>query len=148
MFYLYYFLFIKVLLFPEVDASRTFSNDICEIYKVLGVEAARMALLNELKAVISFDGSYVNYRHMSVLCDTMCQPGYLMPITRHGINRTGRGPLMKCTFEEMVEMLVDAAVYAETDSMNGVSENLLLGQVAPLGTGDFDLIIDETKLSG
>jgi len=136
----------QILSSKGVNSERTVSNDIVEILQVLGIEAARQALLNELRAVISFDGSYVNYRHLALLCDTMCQKGFLMAITRHGINRVDRGPLMKCSFEEMVEMLVDAAMYGETDHMRGVSENVLLGQLAPIGTNSFDLVVDVDKL--
>lgn len=70
--------------------------------KVLGIEAVRKALERELYHVISFDGSYVNYRHLALLCDTMTCRGHLMAITRHGINRQDTGPLMKCSFEETV----------------------------------------------
>lgn len=69
---------------------------------MLGVEACRAALLNEVRAVISFDGSYVNYRHLAMLCDIMTFRGHLMSITRHGINRQETGPLMRCSFEETV----------------------------------------------
>jgi len=69
---------------------------------VLGIEAVRKALERELYHVISFDGSYVNYRHLALLCDTMTCRGHLMAITRHGINRQDTGPLMKCSFEETV----------------------------------------------
>ena len=137
----------QILSSKGVNSERTVSNDIVEILQVLGIEAARQALLNELRAVISFDGSYVNYRHLALLCDTMCQKGFLMAITRHGINRVDRGPLMKCSFEEMVEMLVDAAMYGETDHMRGVSENVLLGQLAPIGTNSFDLVVDVDALT-
>ena len=136
----------EVLTCPRVDATRTTSNDITEIFAVLGIEAVRRALLRELRAVISFDGSYVNYRHLAVLCDSMTQKGYLMSITRHGINRVEKGPLKKCSFEETVEILMEAAIFAETDHLRGVTENIMLGQLCPLGTGDPDLLIDEEKL--
>ena len=68
----------------------------------MGIEAVRKALERELYHVISFDGSYVNYRHLALLCDTMTSRGHLMAITRHGINRQDTGPLMKCSFEETV----------------------------------------------
>lgn len=71
---------------------------------MLGIEAVRKALERELNHVISFDGSYVNYRHLSLLCDTMTCRGHLMAITRHGINRQDTGPLMKCSFEETVSV--------------------------------------------
>jgi DNA-directed RNA polymerase II subunit RPB1 len=135
----------EVMLIPEVDFSRVQSNDIVEILNVLGIEATRKALLFHVRMVISFDGSYVNYRHLGTLCDVMTQRGHLMAITRHGINRTNMGPLMKCSFEETVEILMDAAIYAETDWMRAVSENCLMGQMAPIGTGVFDLYMDDKK---
>ncbi len=70
--------------------------------QVLGIEAVRKAVEKELYHVISFDGSYVNYRHLALLCDIMCCRGHLMAVTRHGINRQDVGPLMKCSFEETV----------------------------------------------
>lgn len=119
---------MRVLSEKDVDPVRTTSNDIVEIFtvtkadlqldsrsflmvfcvepwcgcQVLGIEAVRKALERELYHVISFDGSYVNYRHLALLCDTMTCRGHLMAITRHGINRQDTGPLMKCSFEETV----------------------------------------------
>jgi DNA-directed RNA polymerase II subunit RPB1 len=136
----------KVLCKFGVDPKRTRSNDICEIIDVLGIEAARAAILAELRNVIEFDGSYVNYRHLALLCDVMCNRGYLMAITRHGINRTDSGCLMRCSFEETVEILMDAASSGELDDCKGVAENIMLGQLAPLGTGAFDLLLDEAML--
>ncbi|MED6198149.1 DNA-directed RNA polymerase II subunit RPB1, partial [Stylosanthes scabra] len=72
----------------------------------------RMILLNGLRAVISFDGSYVNNRHLAILCDTMTYSGHLISITRHGINRNDTGPMMRCSFEQIVDILLDAAAYA------------------------------------
>ena len=72
--------------------------------QVLGVEAVRKAVEKEMNHVISFDGSYVNYRHLALLCDVMTAKGHLMAITRHGINRQDLGPLMRCSFEETVRV--------------------------------------------
>uniref|UniRef100_A0A7R9ZZU0 DNA-directed RNA polymerase n=1 Tax=Pyrodinium bahamense TaxID=73915 RepID=A0A7R9ZZU0_9DINO len=135
----------EVMQIPEVDFTRVQSNDIVEILNVLGIEATRKALLFHVRMVISFDGSYVNYRHLGTLCDVMTQRGHLMAITRHGVNRTNLGPLMKCSFEETVEILMDAAVYNETDYMRAVSENIIFGQLAPIGTGVMDLHMDDTR---
>jgi DNA-directed RNA polymerase II subunit RPB1 len=88
-----------------VDHTRTVSNHLVEIIEVLGIEEVRNALLKEMRNVIEFDGSYVNYRHMGVLCDVMTSRGHLMAITRHGINRNGNGPLAQCSFEETVDIL-------------------------------------------
>lgn len=130
----------------EVDHRRTISNDIVEIFSVLGIEAVRAALFKELRQVLSFDGSYVNYRHLATLSDVMTHRGYLMSITRHGVNRVESGPLMRASFEESVEIMFDAAIYAEKDDFKGVTENIMLGQLAPVGTGSFDLLLNEKML--
>ncbi|EPS67076.1 hypothetical protein M569_07699, partial [Genlisea aurea] len=137
---------LAVLCHPDVDSKRTTSNHLIEVIEVLGIEAVRKALLDELRVVISFDGSYVNYRHLAILCDTMTYRGHLMAITRHGINRNDTGPMMRCSFEETVDILLDAAVYAETDHLKGVTENIMLGQLAPIGTGDCALYLNEEML--
>ncbi|QHO35434.1 DNA-directed RNA polymerase II subunit [Arachis hypogaea] len=130
----------------QVDATRSISNHLIEIIEVLGIEAVRRALLNELRAVISFDGSYVNYRHLAILCDTMTYRGHLMSITRHGINQNDTGPMMRCSFEQTVDILLDAAAYAEADHLRGVSENIMLGQLAPLGTGQCSLYLNDEMI--
>lgn len=89
---------------------------------------------------------YVNYRHVATLCDIMTQRGLLTSITRHGINRIETGPLRRCSFEETVEILLEAAAYAEVDPLRGVSENIIMGQLAPMGTGCFDLMLDKEVL--
>ncbi|KAL0332219.1 UNVERIFIED_CONTAM: DNA-directed RNA polymerase II subunit RPB1 [Sesamum calycinum] len=137
---------LAVMCHDDVDARRTTSNHLIEVIEVLGIEAVRKALLDELRVVISFDGSYVNYRHLAILCDTMTYRGHLMAITRHGINRNDTGPMMRCSFEETVDILLDAAVYAETDHLRGVTENIMLGQLAPIGTGDCALYLNEEML--
>ena len=75
------------MMVPEIDSRRVSSNDVVEIITTLGAEAVRRALLRAIRMVISFDGSYVNYRHLSVLCDTTSNRGHLMAVSRHGVNR-------------------------------------------------------------
>ncbi|CAI5756294.1 unnamed protein product [Candida verbasci] len=135
-----------VMAVPGVDSTRTYSNDFIEVLSVLGIEATRSALFKEILNVIAFDGSYVNYRHMALLVDVMTSRGHLMAITRHGINRSDTGALMRCSFEETVEILLDAAASAELDDCRGISENVMLGQMAPLGTGSFDVMVDDSML--
>ncbi|KAK3924047.1 DNA-directed RNA polymerase II subunit RPB1 [Frankliniella fusca] len=136
---------MKVLSERDVDPVRTFSNDICEIFQVLGIEAVRKSVEKEMNAVLSFYGLYVNYRHLALLCDVMTAKGHLMAITRHGINRQDTGALMRCSFEETVDVLMDAASHAEVDPMRGVSENIIMGQLPRMGTGCFDLLLDAEK---
>jgi DNA-directed RNA polymerase II subunit RPB1 len=137
---------LEVMSTDFVDATRTISNDIVEVLTVLGIEGVRGALLSELRNVISFDGSYVNYRHLACLVDVMTVFGHVMAIDRHGINRVDSGPLLRCSFEETVDMLMDSAMYAEEDVLVGVTENILLGQLAKVGTGDMELVLDEEKV--
>eukprot|EP00978_Attheya_sp_CCMP212_P015069 scaffold38725_cov52-Attheya_sp.AAC.3 len=137
---------MAVLGVDYVDATRTISNDIVEVFVVLGIEGVRGAILSELRNVISFDGSYVNYRHLACLVDVMTMHGHLMAIDRHGINRVESGPLLRCSFEETVDMLMDAAMYAEEEVLKGVTENIMMGQLARVGTGDMDLLLDEQKV--
>ncbi|EDV95382.1 DNA-directed RNA polymerase II subunit RPB1 [Drosophila grimshawi] len=136
---------MKVLSERDVDPIRTSSNDICEIFQVLGIEAVRKSVEKEMNAVLQFYGLYVNYRHLALLCDVMTAKGHLMAITRHGINRQDTGALMRCSFEETVDVLMDAAAHAETDPMRGVSENIIMGQLPKMGTGCFDLLLDAEK---
>lgn len=137
---------VEILAHRSVDAARTVSNDINEIYETLGIEAARQALFNEISDVIKYADLYVNYRHLALLVDTMTTKGYLLSIDRHGINRVDIGPLAKSSFEETNDMIIKAGMFAEVDKINGVSANIMLGQIPPCGTGDTDILIDEAKL--
>ena len=109
-------------------------------------EAARTVLMSEIREVIDASGNYVNFRHLSLLCDIMTNRGSLMSIDRFGINRGNIGPLAKCSFEETTDQLFKASIFGEVDHLTGVSSNIMMGQIPPSGTGDSDIIIDETKL--
>jgi DNA-directed RNA polymerase II subunit RPB1 len=133
---------LEILGIKGVDATRTISNDIHEINDIFGIEATREALVNEIldKDVL---GDLVNYRHVSVLVDTMTSKGGLLSIDRHGINRSDIGPLAKCSFEETTDMLTKASIFSEVDNMRGVSANIMFGQQPMCGTSDSMLILDE-----
>ena len=135
----------EVLASPLVDPRRTQSNDICETLRVLGVEAARQKLYDELQEVLK--ESDINPRHMLLLVDVMTLGGALQSINRHGINRGDIGPLAKCSFEETTEMLTNAAIFADVDRVNGVSASIMLGQVPPGGTGGVHPLLDESLLT-
>ena len=131
----------------HVDPVLTNSNDVIENLKVLGIEATRMSLIAELRFVLNSYGIYVNYRHLSTLCDVMTTRGAITPITRHGINRVDSGALRKASFEETVEILLESAFHSEIDPLAGVTENIIMGQLAPYGTGCFDLMMDCSELA-
>ena len=136
----------EVLAIPGVDSTRTYTNSFLQTFEVMGIEAARSALLRELTAVLAFDGSYVNHRHLALLVDIMTARGYPIPTTRHGINKADTGALMRSSFEETVEILLEAAAVGELDDCRGVSENIMLGQTAPMGTGDMDVYLDQAMM--
>jgi DNA-directed RNA polymerase II subunit RPB1 len=129
----------KILNWTGVDHTRTISNNPSEILEVLGIEATRQSIIFEIERVMKFYGIQVNYRNLSLLADTMTGRGGIMAINRHGINRTDASPLKKCTFEETVDMLLDAGKDAVYDDLNAVSSNIIVGKLARLGTGMFGL---------
>ncbi|KAK0731399.1 hypothetical protein B0H67DRAFT_479357 [Lasiosphaeris hirsuta] len=136
----------EVLQVEGVDVTRTYTNDLWQVVDVFGIEAARSALMRELTMVLAFDGSYVNHRHLALLVDVMTYRGSVAAVTRHGINRADTGALMRCSFEETVEILLEAAAVGELDDCRGISENVMLGQMAPMGTGHFDVLLDPKML--
>ena len=138
---------LDVLGLDYIDFKRTISNDIIEIFNVLGVEAARRTIYNELVEVLEFDGSYLNYHHTSLLCDRMAYNIKLVSIFRHGINNDNIGPIAKASFEETPEMFLKAARHAELDNMRGVSANVMCGQEGFVGTSCFQVVLDIKEMS-
>ena len=123
------------------------TNNIQEVYNVLGIEAARQTIFNELSEVIEFDSTYINYNHIILLCDRMtCNDG-MVSIFRHGINNDNIGPIAKASFEETPEMFLNAAKHAELDILRGVSANVMCGQEGFFGTNAFQIVLDMDKFS-
>uniref|UniRef100_A0A6C0HKN7 DNA-directed RNA polymerase n=1 Tax=viral metagenome TaxID=1070528 RepID=A0A6C0HKN7_9ZZZZ len=133
-----------LLAHPNVDATRTFSNDIREILDCFGIEAARHALYDEFWEILKVP--YVNYHHMSVLLDAMTYQGRLISVDRFGMGKHDNGVLAKSSFEETSKILFNAAVSSAYDPMQGVSANIMFGQKPPCGTGLVDVLLDETRL--
>ena len=128
-----------------VDSSRTTSNSIIEIYNVLGVEAARQSIYDEFSEVIEFDSTYINYHHLSILCDRMSCNNKLVSVFRHGINNDNIGPIAKASFEETPEMFLKAARHGELDMVKGISSNVMCGQEGYYGTSSFNTLLDLDK---
>jgi DNA-directed RNA polymerase II subunit RPB1 len=133
---------LEILGIDYIDNTRTFSNDIVETYNVLGIEAARQAIYNELVDVIEFDGAYINYHNYSVLVDRMTYTSKMISIFRHGINNDNIGPIAKASFEETPEMFLKAARHAELDTLKGISANVMCGQEGFFGTSAFQVVLD------
>ena len=125
-----------------VDLTKTITSDVVQIYKLFGIEAARTALVKELRVVIESGGNFANYQHIAILVDVMTNTGSLTSIDRHGINRLDTDPLSRASFEKTVEQLLTAAVFGEVDSMRSVSSRVMVGRVIKGGTGLCELMMD------
>lgn len=123
-----------------VDASRTTCNNIHEIYRNLGVEAARETIIDETKNTLEEQGlDDVNVRHLMLVADIMTNNGEIESIGRHGISGSKDSVLARAAFEVTVNHLLDAAIHGEYDELDGVIENVIAGKPISLGTGDVDL---------
>ena len=129
-----------------VDTSRTRSNNISEIADVLGIEAGRNAIIQEALSTLNEQGIGVDVRHIMLVADMMCMDGEVKQIGRHGIAGEKESVLSRAAFEVTVNHLLDAAIANEVDELNGVTENVIVGQPIQLGTGDVKLIAKPINL--
>jgi DNA-directed RNA polymerase subunit A' len=125
----------KVLEVPGVDPTRTTTNNVHEISKTLGVEAARNALISEASGVLDEQGLDVDLRHIMLVSDIMAATGNVRQIGRHGVSGGKSSVLARAAFEITVPNIVDAAVKGQKDLLKGVTENVIVGQSIPIGTG-------------
>ena len=135
--------FLEVLGLSFIDTKYTYSNDIYEVYKTLGIEAARQCILTEFVEVMEHSDVYLNYHHLSVLCDRMTYNGKdMVAVYRSGFLKDNIGPIAKATFEMHTEMFLNAARHGHMDNMRGVSANVMCGQYGYFGTGAFNVLLD------
>ncbi|HIP74936.1 MAG TPA: DNA-directed RNA polymerase subunit A'' [Thermococcus paralvinellae] len=127
--------FKQVLKVPGVDPTRTRTNNIHEIAEVLGIEAARNAIIEEIVKTMQEQGLEVDVRHIMLVADMMTIDGVVRPIGRHGVVGAKESVLARAAFEITVQHLFEAAERGEVDPLNGVIENVLIGQPVPIGTG-------------
>jgi DNA-directed RNA polymerase subunit A" len=130
----------KVMKVKGVDFTRTLTNDIYEIYEVLGIEAARAAIIKEAIETLEEQGLEVDVRHIMLVADVMTADGELRQIGRHGVAGEKQSILARAAFEMTVNNLLEAAVKGEIDYLKGITENIIIGQPIKLGTGDVELI--------
>lgn len=135
----------EILQFKEVDTTRTTTNDIFEVRKVLGVEAARQAVINEALKVMEDQGLDIDIRHIMFMADIITGSGEIKGITRSGITGEKKSVLARASFETPMKHIVNASLIGEEDELNSVVENVLLNQAVPLGTGLPDLVIKMMK---
>ena len=134
-----------VLQLEEVDAYRTTTNNIFEIEQVLGIEAARQSIINEIFKVIESQGLNVDVRHIMLVADTMCVSGTLKGITRYGVVSEKSSVLARASFETPIKHIINAALVGEVDNLNSVVENVMINQPVPIGTGLPSLAVKEQK---
>jgi DNA-directed RNA polymerase II subunit RPB1 len=137
---------LEVLSLDFIDYTRTYGNDIKEIFNVLGIEAARQIVFNEFTEVMEFSDVNINYHHLSLLCDRMTSNKGMVSIFRSGILNDDIGPISKSTFEVHTEVLLKASRHADFDHMRGVSASVMMGQHGYFGTGCFNLVLDMKEM--
>jgi len=130
----------KVLEIEGVDATRIYTNNIGEIYSVFGIEAARNAIIHEASETLREQGLTVDARHIMLVADIMTCDGEVKQIGRHGISGEKASVFARAAFEVTVNHLLDAGMRGDVDQLNGVTENIIVGQPIKLGTGNVHLL--------
>lgn len=133
-----------VLKVDGVDVRRVFTNSVYEVENVLGIEAARQALVNEIHNVLEEQGLDVDMRHVMLIADMMTLTGSVKQIGRHGIAGEKTSVLARASFEVTVKHLFDASARGELDELKGVAENVIIGQLVPVGTNLVNLAMNPT----
>lgn len=132
----------NLFMLDVIDKTRTVSNNMWDIYSTLGIEAAREFLCQEVKSILSFDGTYIDQRHINLLVDMMTFSGTILAVSRYGIQRDQVGPLAKVSFEESFDNFLKAGLYGEDEIMMSVSSAIMCGRKAKIGTQLCEIMID------
>jgi len=135
-----------ILALDGFDIYRTTSNDLHEVLEVLGIEAVREMIIQEIVGVFAAGGKTLNNRHIELLSDIMTAQGYLVSIDRYGVNKTDTGVLSRATFETTTNQIANASIFGEDDPMRGVSANIMFGQFFKGGTNSCDILLDEEAI--
>ncbi len=135
----------EVLDIEGVDPYRTTTNDIHGIARELGIEAARNMIIQEAYSTLSEQGLNVDMRHIMLVADVMTADGTVRAIGRHGVSGEKSSVLSRAAFEITVNHLLLASQRGESDELNGVAENIIVGQPVNLGTGAIELVMSPKK---
>ena len=122
-----------------INLNNTVTNNIVEVYELFGIEAARSILIKEVKIAMK---SFINFQHISLLCDQMTCAGILISVDRHGMNKLDTEVLSRASFEKTVDQVLQAAVFSEVDHMESVSARIMAGLAIKGGTGMCDVVLD------
>ncbi|MHA1587297.1 MAG: DNA-directed RNA polymerase subunit A'' [Candidatus Thorarchaeota archaeon] len=126
----------------DVNPHKIYTNNLKEIYKVLGIEATRNAIIQEAMSVLNEQGMDVDVRHIILVADMMTADGAIRQIGRHGISGSKNSALARAAFEVTIKHLLGAGIAGTKDPLRGITENVILGQLIPLGTGSIDLLMN------
>ncbi len=136
--------FIELLSHPDVDSTRTISNNVHEISSVLGIEAARNFYINEIIDVVSYE-TYINPRHVVLMVDFMTSLGKVLGISFSGVSRQNNGALEMASFQKSMEVFKEAAGFGQNQDIVGTSASIYVGKKALIGTGFSDQYLDSSK---
>jgi DNA-directed RNA polymerase subunit A" len=124
-----------------VNPNKIHTNNLREIYEVLGIEATRNAIIQEAMGVLNEQGMDVDVRHIILVADMMTADGTIRQIGRHGISGSKNSALARAAFEVTINHLLGAGIAGTSDPLKGITENVILGQLIPLGSGSVDLLM-------
>ena len=136
----------EVMEIEGVDKWHLYSNDIFEVMRVYGIEAARNLIAHELGDVIKEEGLTVSFRHLSLVADTMTHNGIIKSVGRHGVAGEKESVFARAAYEETVKHFTNASVFGERDNLNGVAENIMIGKQISVGTGTVRLAVKKEDL--
>ena len=139
---------IEAMEHPAVDPKRIYTNNIREIERVFGIEAARNAVVKEIRDVMDMQKLFVDIRHIMLVAEAMCHSGSVKSIGRHGLSGEKVGVLGRAAFEETIKHLIEASAFSKEDKLIGVTENIIVGQTVPVGTGKIKLALKLPKSKG
>ena len=128
-----------------VDPDRVYTNNIKEIERVYGIEAARSAIIKETTDVLEMQKLSVDIRHIMLISDAMTYAGLIKAIGRHGLSGEKVGVLGRAAFEETIKHLINASAFSEEEKLIGVTENIIVGQTVPVGTGKIVLVMKNKR---
>lgn len=130
-----------------VNPDKTITNDIFEIEHILGIEAARNAIIYEVEKVIEEQGLNVDLRHIMLISDIMTTSGTVLGVNRYGIVKEKPSVLARASFETPIKHIINASISGEIDYLKSVIENVMINQIVPAGTGVPKLIVKQQKKS-
>ena len=131
----------SVLLIPGIDKIKTTTNDIREIERVLGLEAARQSIIEQLYDIYESEGLSIDIRHIILIADMMTVNGEVESLGRNGVMRSKKSPVSKMAFESTISSLYKASVLSEEDKLEGVTENIIAGKLVNIGSGRSDIVL-------